>query len=102
MEGPMYRDRLAAAGVEALIPDEEGRELVDRAIYTELAVGTVRPELRHRLVALCREAIERRGADGVILGCTELPLAISQDDLAVPVVDTVRVHVQAILDRALG
>jgi len=102
MEGPMYRDRLAAAGVEALIPDEEGRELVDRAIYTELALGTVRPELRHRLVALCREAIERRGADGVILGCTELPLAISQDDLAVPVVDTVRVHVQAILDRALG
>ena len=79
-----------------------GRELVDRAIYTELALGTIRPELRQRLLELCREAIEHRGADGVILGCTELPLAISQDDLAVPVVDTVRVHVQAILDRALG
>lgn len=102
MEGPMYRDRLAVDGIEVLAPDEEGRELVDRAIYTELALGTVRPELRHRLLELCRGAIERRGADGVILGCTELPLAISQDDLAVPVVDTVRVHVQAILDRALA
>ena len=48
------------------------------------------------------EAIEHRGADGVILGCTELPLAISQDDLAVPVIDTLRVHVRAILDRALA
>jgi aspartate racemase len=53
------------------------------------------------LLELCRGAIERRGADGVILGCTELPLAISQDDLEAPVIDTVRVHVQAILDRAL-
>ncbi|HSQ22685.1 MAG TPA: aspartate/glutamate racemase family protein [Coriobacteriia bacterium] len=76
--------------------------LVDRAIYTELALGTVRPALRHRLLELCREAIERRGADGVILGCTELPLALLEDDFAVPVVDTVRVHVQAILDRALA
>jgi aspartate racemase len=51
---------------------------------------------------VCRDAIDHRGADGVILGCTELPLAISHEDLPVPVVDTVRVHVQAILDRALG
>jgi aspartate racemase len=51
---------------------------------------------------VCRDAIDHRGADGVILGCTELPLAISPEDLPVPVVDTVRVHVQAILDRALG
>jgi aspartate racemase len=80
----------------------EGRELVDRAIYTELALGANRPELRQRLVALCREAIERRGADGVILGCTELPLALSQADFAVPVIDTARVHVEAILDRALA
>jgi aspartate racemase len=83
-------------------PRGGGRELVDRAIYTELALGTVRPELRHRLFELCRGAIERRDADGVIVGCTELPLAISQDDLEVPVIDTVRVHVQAILDRAVA
>lgn len=102
MESPMYRAPLAAAGIEVLTPDEEGRELVDRAIYTELALGTVRPELRERILDLCREAIERRGADGVILGCTELPLVVADTDLPVPVVDTVRAHVGAILDRALA
>lgn len=102
MESPMYGARLASAGIEALVPDDHGRELVDRAIYTELALGAVRPELRQQLLAVCRDAIDHRGADGVILGCTELPLAISHEDLPVPVVDTVRVHVHAILDRALS
>ena len=102
MESPMYRDRLAAHGIELLIPDEEGRQRVDEAIYTELAVADVRPATRNRLLALCREAVEHRGADGVILGCTELPLVLGQADLPVPVVDTARVHVEAILDRALA
>ena len=101
MESPMYRARLAATGIDVVTPDEDGRELVDRAIYTELALGTVRPELRERILTLCREAVLSRGADGVILGCTELPLVVAETDLPVPVVDTVRVHVGAILDRAL-
>ena len=102
MESPMYRDRLAVNGIAALTPDEQGRQWVDEAIYTELAVADIRPETRSRLLALCREAIELRGADGVILGCTELPLVLSEGDLAVPVVDTARVHVEAILDRAVA
>ena len=101
MESPMYRARLDTAGIEVLTPDEEGRGFVDRTIYTELAVASVRPETRQGMLALCREAIESRGADGVILGCTELPLVLSEADLPVPVLDTVRVHVEAILDRAL-
>ncbi|PWB74514.1 MAG: aspartate racemase [Holophagae bacterium] len=102
MESPMYSERLAADGIDVLIPDEQGRQCVDHAIYTELAVAGVRPETRSRLLALCREAVERRGADGVILGCTELPLVLAEGDLPVPVVDTARVHVEAILDRALA
>jgi aspartate racemase len=102
MESPMYRERLAADGIDVLIPDEQARQCVDHAIYTELAVADVRPETRSRLLALCREAIERRGADGVILGCTELPLVLAEGDLPVPVVDTARVHVRAILDCALA
>ena len=67
-------------------------------------VGGLTPESTleyyRRMIRSARERL--RDPDGVILGCTELPLAISQDDLEVPVIDTVRVHVQAILDRALG
>ena len=102
MESPMYRERLAADGIEVLIPDEAGREQVERVIYTELALGTVRPEVRQQVLASCREAIGGGGADGVILGCTELPLVVSEADLPVPVLDTVRVHVEAILDRAMA
>jgi len=102
MESPVYRDRLAAAGVEMLIPDEDGRRLIDDAIYGELAVGNVQPRTRDRLLELCREALVHRGADGVILACTELPLVISGADLPIPVLDTVRIHVHAILDRALA
>jgi aspartate racemase len=85
-----------------VVPDEDGRQLLDRAIYSDLAVGEVRPETRLELLDLCRHAIERRGADGVILGCTELPLVLSDGDLEVPVLDTARVHAEAILDRALA
>jgi aspartate racemase len=102
MESTLYRAPLERAGIEALIPDGEGVALVDEAIYNDLAVGRVRPDTRARMLGLCREAVERRGADGVILGCTELPLVIAAEDLPVPVVDTVRVHVEAILDRALA
>jgi aspartate racemase len=102
MESTLYRAPLQASEIEVLTPDESGRAFVDEAIYTDLAVGLVRPETRRRLLDLCREAFEHRGADGVILGCTELPLVLADAALPVPVVDTARVHDDAILDRALA
>lgn len=101
VESPMYPERFATGGIETLVPDEGGKELLDRAIYTELAVGQPRPETRRALLDLCRDAVARRGADGVLLACTELPLVLGNGDLPVPVLDTARVHVGAILDRAM-
>lgn len=101
VESPMYPERFAAEGLETVIPDEDGKEMLDRAIYGELAVGEARPGTRSALLDLCRGAVEARGADGVLLACTELPLVLSDGDLEVPVIDTARVHVDAILDRAL-
>ncbi len=98
----MYPQRLAAAGIEIVIPEPADRELLDAAIYGELSVGIVRPELRQRLLALCSFHITDRAVDGVILGCTELPLVIAEGDLPVPLLDTSSVHVDAILDRALA
>ena len=102
MEGAMYRDALAAAGIRPLAPDGEEMEFIDHAIYNELALGLVPTATRTRVLELCLGALERRGADGVILACTELPLVVSEHDLPAPVVDTARVHVEAILDRAHG
>ena len=97
MEQSFYRDRLAAFGVEAVVPDAGQRDDVHRIIYEELCRGVVAPESKARYLAVIAEAA-KQGADGVILGCTEIGLLISQADTALPVFDTTALHVEAALD----
>jgi len=101
MEQAFYRDRLAAHGVEALVPAEAERAEVHRIIYEELCRGEIRPASKTRYLALIADAANSHGADGVILGCTEIGLLISQKDVALPVFDTTALHVAAALDFAL-
>lgn len=70
------------------IPGEEDRRFLDEAIYGELALGRVRPEVRKRFLDICARHIEHDGIDSVILGCTEIPLVIKPDDVPVVVLDT--------------
>jgi aspartate racemase len=102
MTGPTYPQRFAADGVGIVVPDAADRAVLDAAIYGELSVGTVRPEFRTWLLDLCSRHLADGSADAVILGCTELPLVVGAADLAAPVLDTTSLHVDAILDRALG
>lgn len=69
-------------------------------IYEDLAAGKVTPELRETYAGLCRRQIEGNGVDTVILGCTELPLDLTADDLPVPLIDTTRCHAEAIFEQA--
>jgi aspartate racemase len=101
MEQPFYRDHLAAHGFDVLVPGAADRALVHRVIYEELCRGVVREESR----AAYRAVIERlaaEGADGIVLGCTEIELLVGPEDSPVPVFPTTRLHVEAALDRALG
>jgi aspartate racemase len=100
IEAEMYPREFADAGIEVVLPGEDDREFLDHTIYGELAVGRVRPEVRQRLHDICTRHIENDGIDSVILGCTELPLVISSDDLSVQVLDTTTIHAQAILAAA--
>jgi aspartate racemase len=102
MEQAFYRDRLMAHGVEALVPAEAERAEVHRIIYEELCRGEVRPASKARYLGIIADAVARYGADGVILGCTEIGLLISQDDTALPVFDTTALHVAAALDFTIG
>jgi aspartate racemase len=100
MEEPFYSDRLVAAGLTVLTPDADDRALIDRVIYTELVVGQVREASR----AAYLEAIGRlaaRGAEGCILGCTEIELLIRPTDLDLPVFATTRLHAEAAVRFAL-
>lgn len=100
MEQQFYRDRLAAFGVEALVPDEAERAEVHRIIYEELCRGRVEAGSRARYREIVARAVREQGADGVILGCTEIMLLVSQADFAVPAFDTTALHVEAALDFA--
>lgn len=92
MEQPFYRARLGDRfDVEVLVPDEPDRTVVDRIVYDELTRGRIEPASRDRV----QQVISRlagRGADGVILGCTEITLLIGPDDGDVPLLDSTRLH----------
>jgi aspartate racemase len=101
MEESFYRGRLAERhGIEVLIPDDEERESIHRVIFDELCAGEIRDESRTRHVEII-EGLAARGAEGVVLGCTELPLLVGPDDSPIPVFDTTAIHARRAAERAL-
>lgn len=100
MEKPFYADRLAAHGIRTIIPDAEERRVVHDVIYEELVHGIVRDESRERYREIIAGLVDR-GAEGIILGCTEIELLIGAGDATVPVYPTTSLHVDAALDAAL-
>lgn len=100
MEAEMYPREFAASGIEIVLPGEDDRAFLDEIIYGELALGTVRPEVRQRFLDICAAHIDGDGADSVILGCTEIPLVIRSGDLPIEVLDTTSIHADAILAAA--
>ncbi|OZM73881.1 aspartate/glutamate racemase [Amycolatopsis antarctica] len=101
MEQPFYRDRLAAHGLDVLVPGETDRALVHRVIYEELVVGVVSAESR-RAYRGVMDRLAEAGADGIVYGCTEIELLVGPDDSPVPSFPTTRLHVEAAVDHALG
>ena len=100
MEQPFYRDRLRSHGLHVIVPGEEDRASVHRIIYDELVHGVVRDESRETYRAVINRLVNE-GAEGVILGCTEIELLISAADSAVPIFPTTQLHVTAAVDFAL-
>lgn len=96
-----FRDRIASHGIEVLVPDEEHHPTFDRIIYDELVHGRVNDASRRHVVGVIDQLWEA-GAEGVILGCTELEMLIKQPDVDLPVFPCTTLHVTAALDRALA
>jgi aspartate racemase len=95
-----FRDRIGSHGIEVLVPEEEHHSVVDRIIYDELVHGRVNDASRRRVVRIIDQVWDV-GAEGVILGCTELEELIHQSDVELPVFPCTTLHVEAALDRAL-
>jgi aspartate racemase len=99
MERPFYRDRLAQHGLRTLVPDEDDRATVHAVIYEELAQGVLDEGSRQRFREIM-ERLVRQGAQGIVLGCTEIELLVTPEDSPVPVFPTTALHVRAALDAA--
>ncbi len=101
MEQEFYRDRLEQRhGLTVLIPDENERNRIHDVIYRELGRGIITEASRDAYLSIIRN-LHRRGAEGVILGCTEIPLLIRPGDYPLPLFDTTALHAAAAVDWAL-
>ncbi|MBU1338024.1 MAG: aspartate/glutamate racemase family protein [Acidobacteria bacterium] len=101
MEQDFYKGRLKKKfGIEVIIPDDRGRDVIHSIIYNERCLGTIREDSRMRYVDIINELVGR-GAQGIVLGCTEIPLLVKQGDVTVPIFDTTAIHAKAAVDFAL-
>ncbi|MBJ3776817.1 aspartate/glutamate racemase family protein [Acuticoccus mangrovi] len=101
MEGDFYPSILSRHGIETIVPNEAERAEIHATIYDELVRDVFREETRARYRAIV-EALAARGAEGVILGCTEIPLLVGPQDLSIPSFSTTELHCAAAVARAIG
>jgi aspartate racemase len=102
MELPFYRDKLALHGIETIIPTDQGtRDFIQKTLKEELGRGITTDATRRAYLEII-DAMVARGAEGVVFGCTELPLLLTQAEVAVPVFDTTRIHANAAVEWALA
>jgi aspartate racemase len=101
MEEDFYKGRLIQKhNLEIIIPTTEAREVVHRVIYDELCIGEIKPSSKMTYLDII-ERLAKEGAEGIILGCTEIGLLVKQEDSRVPLFDTTRIHAIAAVDYAL-
>lgn len=102
MELDFFKDKLAEKGIEAIIPaSEEVKDFIHYTIFEELGRGIATEETKKRYLEIANELI-KNGAEGIILGCTEIPLVIKEGDLSVPIFDTTLIHTQAAINFQLS
>jgi len=101
MQQSFMRERVASHGVEVLVPEPDDQEVVHRVIYEELVLGVVSEHSRAEYVRIIERLVDR-GAQGIVLGCTEIELLVEAQHVAVPLFPTTRLHAEAAVEWALA
>ena len=101
MEMDFYTKRLKEAGIESLVPGKPERDFIHDAIMNELLKENFKKETKKGFLSIIND-LEARGAGGNVLGCTEIPLLIKQEDVKLPLLNTLEIHAAAVVDYALG
>lgn len=100
MEQDFYKERIADSGIEVLIPEAAERDMINQVIFDELCLGKINESSKVAYQQAIQNLINR-GVQGIILGCTEIGLLIHDEDAAVPLFDTAKIHVKAAAEKAL-
>ncbi len=101
MEGDFYKKRLKDNyDIEVIIPADADRQIIHDIIYNELCLGIIKDDSRQKYIDIINKLCAN-GAEGIILGCTEIPLLIKQSDVLIPVYDTTKIHAESAVDFAL-
>lgn len=100
MQLDFYKNKFAEKNIETIIPNTQDIEYINDAIYNEMGKGIFLPERKKEFMRIINELIEQ-GAKGIVLGCTEIPILIKQDDVTAPVFDTTAIHTKAAVEFAL-
>ena len=101
MEMNFFTDKLKEQNIDFIIPDEEDRAFIHANIFEELGRGLLLPESKKQYIDIISK-LKEQGAEGVILGCTEIPLLVKQEDVAIPIFDTTLIHANAAVDFMLN
>lgn len=102
MEHDFYKNRLKERhGIESIIPSEEERKIIHDILYNELCLGDVRKISKEKFKKIIENLVSQ-GAQGIILGCTEIPLLVDQKDYSISLFDTTLIHSKAAVDFALS
>lgn len=100
MQLDFYKNKLAAKNIDTIIPGEEDIEYINDAIYSEMGKGIFLPERKQRFIEII-QSLQQAGAEGVVLGCTEIPILIRQQDVTLPIFDTTFLHAKKAVEFAL-
>ena len=100
MEMDFYKSKLKERNIDVIVPELSDRDFIQKTISDELLRGVFTNESRYRFIGICKE-LNKRGAEGIVLGCTEIPLLLKQGDISIPIINTLTVHVMAAVDFAL-
>jgi aspartate racemase len=102
MEQDFLRERLENYGLNVVVPNETERNAINTVIFDELCAGKFYNSSKDRFIQIINRLADEEGAEGVILGCTEIPLLIKQEDVSMPVFDTTAIHCEAAVKYALN
>lgn len=103
MQADFYQRAFATSGISVAVPSTESQQLIEQRLFAEIEIGIIKDSTREELLAIAKRMIDREGIEGVILGCTELPLILTQDAyFSVPFLNTTAIHVESIVEYCRG